>query len=108
VIGKTVVQFQIHSSYRLLLPEEEFEGLFGLLVSDFDLICALSSISASPNFDGDFRKLALSSTKFYRSCRMGTAFCIALLDSELTKNLDSSSLWRGNTFFTAVIEAFIR
>jgi len=46
--------------------------------------------------------------RLYRSCRIDTFFCIALLERELEKNLDAASLWRGNTFFTAVIESVIR
>lgn len=63
---------------------------------------------ANCNFDGDIRKLALSTIKLYRACRMGTVLCIALLDNELSKNPDAASLWRGNTFFTSVVEAMIR
>ena len=39
---------------------------------------------------------------------MEVAFCDALLDHELGQELDSASLWRGNTFFTCCIETMIR
>jgi len=108
IIPKTVVQFQVKSNYRILLPEEEFEALFNILVSDFSLICELSNVTANSNFDGEVRKVALATIRLYRACRLETALCIELLRNELGKGLDPASLWRGNTYFTSVIEAMIR
>jgi hypothetical protein len=39
---------------------------------------------------------------------MEVAFCDALLDHELSQDLDPASLWRGNSYFTCCIETMIR
>ena len=39
---------------------------------------------------------------------MEVEFCLALLEHELASNLDTASLWRGNSFFTGCIETMIR
>ena len=39
---------------------------------------------------------------------MEVEFCLALLEHELVSNLDTASLWRGNSFFTGCIETMIR
>ncbi|CBY16154.1 unnamed protein product, partial [Oikopleura dioica] len=70
----------------------------------FGSACELSSAAD----EVDLRKVALATVRLYRSCRIDTFFCIALLERELEKNLDAASLWRGNTFFTALIESVIR
>ena len=41
----TVIQFGLETKFRLLLPEHEFDELFQLLMSDFTLPCALSTIT---------------------------------------------------------------
>ena len=43
----TVIQFGLESQFRILLPEEEFEQLFELLMTDFTLPCALSTVTGN-------------------------------------------------------------
>merc|ERR1719361_181586 len=92
-IGGTVIQFGIDSEFRILLPEAEFEQLFQLLMTDFTLPCALSTVTANSEFEGSVRTLAAATIRIYRSCRMEVAFCDALLDHELSQDLDPASLW---------------
>lgn len=107
-IGGTVIQFGLDSEFRILLPEGEFDQLFQLLMTDFTLPCALSTVTANSGFEGSVRTLAAATIRIYRSCRMEVAFCDALLDHELSQDLDPASLWRGNSFFTCCIETMIR
>ena len=41
----TVIQFGLETRFRILLPEAEFDQLFQLLMTDFTLPCALSTIT---------------------------------------------------------------
>jgi hypothetical protein len=104
----TVIQFGLESQFRILLPEEEFEQLFELLMTDFTLPCALSTVTANSEFEGSVKSLAAATIRIYRSCRLEMEFCSALLEHELLQNPDPNSLWRGNSFFTSCIEAMIR
>merc|ERR1712242_517140 len=47
-IGGTVIQFGLDSEFRILLPEGEFDQLFQLLMTDFTLPCALSTVTPIP------------------------------------------------------------
>lgn len=65
--------------------------------------------TADSEFDGSVRALAKATLNLYRACRMEVDFCLALLTHELTaRELDTASLWRGNSFFTGCIETMIR
>lgn len=52
--------------------------------------------------------MAKATLNLYRACRLEVEFCLALLEHELTRELDSAALWRGNSFFTGCIETMIR